>query len=288
MTGFGRGNAATNDYSADVELSGVNRKQLEIVIQGIRDLPEIETSIRKIIGEKISRGRVAASITLSSTATQPNAVEIDTQLAQSIDAAFARLSADLDRDVLPSATDFLRAPGVVTIAEQQIDPSAAWQAIEPALLEALSKMLDMRQTEGAHLIHDVETRIESLESLSGKIAELAPARPARYREMLFKRLAEADLELDLHDERVAREVALVADRCDISEELTRLAAHFDHFRKYLERDEPIGRSLDFLCQELNREWNTIGSKAADAAIAQHIVTAKAELEKIREQVQNLE
>jgi uncharacterized protein (TIGR00255 family) len=127
-----------------------------------------------------------------------------------------------------------------------------------------------------------------LEKLAVGIAGIAPERPLRQRELLFKRLHEAGLEVDLSDERVAREIALFADRCDLSEELTRLASHFGKFRDYMAAAEPPGRALDFLCQEMFREFNTIGSKANDAAIAQTVVEAKTELEKIREQVQNVE
>ena len=146
----------------------------------------------------------------------------------------------------------------------------------------------MRQREGFDLKADFLTRLAVLESSARKIAGEAPGRPIRQRELLAKRLRDAGLELDPADERVAKEIALFADRCDVSEEITRLDSHFAKFREYLDAAEPPGRALDFLCQELFREFNTIGSKANDASIAQTIVEAKTELEKIREQVQNVE
>jgi uncharacterized protein (TIGR00255 family) len=288
MTGFGRGSATTEQLTASVELSGVNRKQPEVVVQGVRDLGEIENRVRQAVLEKISRGRLQVTITLEPTAETGRGAGIDVGLAASLDSAFAELSSRLGREVRPTAADFLRVPGVVNFSEHRLEPESCWAAIEPALREALVELLEMRRREGSHLVADIEARIGELESLRRMIGELAPARAARYRELLMKRLVESGLEIDPDDERVTREIALVADRCDISEELTRLDSHFEHFRGYLNGREAAGRPLDFLCQELNREFNTIGSKSADAGIAQHIVGAKTEVEKIREQVQNLE
>ena len=146
----------------------------------------------------------------------------------------------------------------------------------------------MRKTEGSHLKDDFLARLDTLTGFAGKIAADAPGRPIRQRELLAKRLRDSGLELDPADERVAKEIALFADRCDVSEEVTRLDSHFAKFREYLDSSEAQGRALDFLCQELFREFNTIGSKANDAVIAQTVVEAKTELEKIREQVQNVE
>jgi len=182
----------------------------------------------------------------------------------------------------------MRSPGVITFDDSGIDPEAAWLAIEPALEEALAQVLETRAAEGSDLAKDLSTRLDILEQLKNTIAELAPARPQHYRETLFKRLRDAGLDLNLDDERVIREIGLFADRCDISEETTRLDSHIRRFREYLEGSEPAGRPLDFLCQEIHREFNTIGSKASDADIAQNVVAAKTELEKSREQVQNIE
>jgi uncharacterized protein (TIGR00255 family) len=149
-------------------------------------------------------------------------------------------------------------------------------------------MMAMRRAEGADLKTEIERLLASLQGEVEAIAAIAPNVPATQREALLKRLREAGLDLDVDDERVLKEIALYAERCDVTEELTRARAHFARFDDYLSRDEPVGRSLDFLCQEMNRELNTIGSKANDSRIAHHVVTAKSELEKIREQVQNVE
>jgi uncharacterized protein (TIGR00255 family) len=289
MTGFGRGSATTEHATATVEIAGVNRKQTEIVIQGLRDLAELENEVRKAVTTRISRGRLQITIDFRPLATDHSAVRIDVALAADFDAAFSALSKSLGRDLRPTVADFLKAPGLVHFEGREIDASLAWEAISPALEAALEQLLEMRANEGRDLAADLTRRLDVLESLKSQITTLAPARPARYREQLAKRLADAGLaESDLGDERLLRELALFADRCDISEEVTRLDSHIRKFREYLAGPEAAGRSLDFLCQEIHREFNTIGSKATDAAIAQHVVAAKTELEKIREQVQNIE
>ena len=288
MTGFGRGSAATDAWHATAELSAVNRKQAEIVVQTPRELNELEGRIRKIVLGVVSRGRVQVSINLERAEGSVAAVRVDAALAHAFHDAFIELGKTVGHPLLPTASDYLRQPGIISAGSGEVDPEQAWLAIEPALNEALAGLAAMRETEGSHLKADFLARLDILVSFAARIAADAPGRPIRQRELLAKRLREAGLDLDPADERVARELALFADRCDVSEELTRLDSHFAKFREYIDAAEPPGRALDFLCQELFREFNTIGSKANDARIAQTIVEAKTELEKIREQVQNVE
>jgi uncharacterized protein (TIGR00255 family) len=266
----------------------VNRKQAEIVVQAPRELAELEGRIRKSVLGVVSRGRVQVSINLERAEGSVAAVRVDTALAHAFHDAFIELGKTVGHPLLPTASDYLRQPGIISASSGEVDPELAWLAIEPALNEALTGLAAMRATEGSHLRADFLARLDILVSFAARIAADAPGRPLRQRELLGKRLREAGLDLDPADERVARELALFADRCDVSEELTRLDSHFAKFREYLDAAEPPGRALDFLCQELFREFNTIGSKANDAGIAQTIVEAKTELEKIREQVQNVE
>ncbi len=287
MTGFGRGSATSGPWLATVEISSVNRKQAEVVVQALRELSELEVRIRKVVLEAVARGRVQVAVTLDQAAGGTAGVGIDKGLAQSFESAFRELSGLLGREILPAAADFLRQPGILT-GRTEIDAEAAWQAIGPALAEALQQLTAMRAREGEDLKADFAARLESLAGFTARIAVDAPLRPARQMEQLQKRLRDSGLALDLSDERVLKELALYADRCDITEELTRLSSHFAKFREYLDAAEPPGRALDFLCQEIFREFNTIGSKANDSSIAQTVVEAKTELEKIREQVQNIE
>jgi uncharacterized protein (TIGR00255 family) len=288
MTGFGRGSSATDDFLATVEVSSVNRKQSEIVFQAPRELAGLEAKVRRHATEATSRGRLQITVRLDRPADSPPPVRIDERLAHAFESAFQQLSATIGRVVAPEASDFLRQPGIISLEESEIDLDAAWRAIEPALVTALEQLRAMRASEGGDLKRDLLARLALLESFSSKIEVGAPARPARYRELLDKRLRDAGLDLQADDERVAKEIALFADRCDISEEITRLGSHLRKFHEYLDGNEPPGRALDFLCQEIHREFNTIGSKSNDAEVAQTVVQAKTELEKIREQVQNIE
>ncbi|WP_193213343.1 YicC/YloC family endoribonuclease [Luteolibacter marinus] len=288
MTGFGRGSATADEGSATVEIACVNRKQAEVVIQAPRELTELEPKIRKAVLNTISRGRIQVSIQFDSPANAAAPVKVDLRLVDGLEGAFEQISDRCGRNVLLEAADFLRAPGIIRIEDSGVTPDAAWGVIERALEVAIEQVLAMRSAEGDDLARDLAGRLDQLEGTAAAIARLAPARPERYRELLTKRLRDAGLDLDLQDERVLRELAVFADRCDISEEVTRLDSHFRKFRDYMAGREPAGRPLDFLCQEIHREFNTIGSKASDAAIAQHVVEAKTELEKIREQVQNVE
>ncbi len=288
MTGFGRGSAATGAWQASVEISSVNRKQAEVVVQAPRELNELDARIRKAVLGVVSRGRIQVSINVERAQFAAADFQFDPALALAFSKGFAELGRTVGYPVIPSAADFLRQPGIISAGNNEIDAEAAWLAIEPALTDALVQLAAMRSSEGDHLKSDFLARLGILDSFAKKIVTEAPGRPIRQRELLAKRLRDAGLDLDPADERVAKEIALFADRCDVSEEITRLDSHFAKFREYLDATEPPGRALDFLCQELFREFNTIGSKANDASIAQTIVEAKTELEKIREQVQNVE
>lgn len=288
MTGFGRGSATHDSWQATVEISTVNRKQAEVVVQLPRELTELEPRVRNAVLERLSRGRAAVAITLERTHDHAPEVRFDAALATALHQAFKSLGQSLGENLTPAVGDYLRQPGILTIQNGRMDPESVWSAIAPALDQALAALVAMRETEGRHLMEDFLTRLQHLARFAETIAGQTVGRAQRHRDQLLKRLRDADLEIDLNDERLVRELALFADRCDTSEELTRLQSHFDKFHSYLQSGEPCGRPLDFLCQELFREFNTIGSKANDADIAQTVVDAKTELEKIREQIQNIE
>lgn len=288
MTGFGRAEHATSTLAARVEASSVNRKQGEIVVQLPRAYAELEAGIRKEALSKLSRGRVSISIQIEQAEGATDQVRINSKRARALEAAFIELSDAIDRPVQATSADFLRTPDILVFDQESASAEEAIKAVLPAVQEALDSMIAMRASEGKHLHDDIESRLTVLEKTASAIIEHSPSVVQHYREQLHRRLNESGLEIDLNDDRLLKEIGLFADRCDISEEITRLRSHFEKFREYLAADEPVGRPLDFLCQELNREFNTIGSKANDATLAQHIVNAKTELEKIREQVQNVE
>lgn len=290
MTGFGRGTQATSEWVISLELASVNRKQLEIVANLPRELMELESRVRQVLTNQISRGRIQVSVRLEkSEAAAPEHFRIQAELALSFENAFLNLSKTLGREVIPSATDFLRQPGLIETKDSgTMQADEAWEVILPALEHALVKLNEMRAQEGEHLKKDCIERLGLLIDFTQKILAQAPLRPLRQRDLLLKRLSDLGIPLEMDDERLLRELAMFADRCDISEETTRLHSHFEKFHQYLSSSEPTGRALDFLCQEIFREFNTIASKSNDALIAQTVVEAKTELEKLREQIQNIE
>lgn len=288
MTGFGCGEALNDDLIYRVEVASVNRKQADIVVNLPRELSALDSRIRKQVSEVVSRGRINVGISLKSAEAQGGSLTINLPLAEEYAAAIAKLEERLGLNGLVSRFDPSRAPGVIQLGETLPEPEDAWPFVQKALKESLSKLLEMRSTEGAHLKSDLESRLTSLKSFLQQISGKAPSVVERHRENLIKRLDSAGIELNLDDERLIKEIGLFADRCDISEEVTRLESHFAQCHKYFESDEAVGRPLDFLVQEMGREINTIGSKANDASIAQIIVESKTELEKIREQIQNIE
>lgn len=288
MTGFGRGVVVLGRYQATVEMSAVNRKQAEVVIQLPREIQELDSLIRKMVQQAVSRGRIQVSVHLEDVEQQVCVPQLDGALARAFQESIRELSEVIGVELNASVADYLKQPGILSFKTRDLEACEAWVSIEPAILLALEKLQEMRKTEGGHLKADLIRRMERIRGFAEEIALLAPERPVRQRELMTKRLMDAGVEFDLDDERLVRELAMFADRCDISEELTRLKSHFEKFADYVASSEASGRALDFLCQELFRELNTIGSKANDAGIAHVIVEAKTELEKIREQVQNVE
>ncbi|MDP0491180.1 MAG: YicC/YloC family endoribonuclease [Verrucomicrobiota bacterium JB023] len=287
MTGFGRGEHTTAQYRVEVEASSVNRKQAEVSLNIPRGLSALESALRKHALTHFSRGRLTLAVKLTTLDPAATSFAIDENRAAALQNSLSQLGERLGTPLPLSATDILRLPELF-LGEETQDPDELLPIILPALDQALTAWNEMRRTEGEDLREDLTQRLTILQSLASEIGSIAPTVPTRQRELLLHRLSEAGLGIDPQDERVIKELALFAERCDISEELTRLDSHFQKFTTLLNQAEPSGRSLDFLCQELNREFNTVGSKANHAGIAHHVVSAKTELEKIREQVQNLE
>jgi len=287
MTGFGRGTHAATHVVIRVEASSVNRKQGEVHFFMPRDLAELEARLRKHVLGRVTRGRVNINVTLEHPGGAGSGVRVNVAKARALKAAFLDMSRELDQEITPGASDYLRAPDVF-LFEEDYKVEEVWGAMKSALDEALDGLVQMRAEEGTDLKAELERILAHLGALTNEIEEHAPAVIANHRENLLRRLRDAELDLDAGDERVLKEVALFADRCDITEEITRLRSHFRKFHAYMNSSGVVGRSMDFLCQEINREFNTIGSKANDATLAQAVVNSKTELEKIREQVQNIE
>ena len=288
MTGYGRGEADHAGTKISVELNSVNRKQSDIVINLPRDLAMLEPRIRQAINEKISRGRMNVMIGLQESANGAGALALDTALARSYHEAMLTLQKELSAPGEITIGTILQAPGVMRSPERTMDADDAWAGVQRALNTALGDLIKMREREGKHLAKDLIHRLKSLRADIKEIRRLYPEVVKKYRAVLRERLEKAGLDLPLDDERLLKEVTIFADRSDISEELTRLESHLAQFAHHLRKNEPVGRTLEFITQEIFRELNTLGAKSNDAEISKHVVACKSELEKIREQIQNLE
>jgi uncharacterized protein (TIGR00255 family) len=288
MTGYGRGDADNGGAKFSVELNSVNRKQSDIVLNLPRDLAALEPRIRQAINEKISRGRMNVVVGLHQGANGAAALALDTALARSYHDAMLTLQKELSAPGEITIGTILHAPGVMRSPEQTIDADDAWPTVERALTTALSELIKMREREGKHLAKDLIHRLKVLRQEIKGIRALYPDVVKKYRNALIERIQKAGLDLPIEDERLLKEVTIFADRSDISEELTRLESHLAQFAHHLRKNEPVGRTLEFITQEIFRELNTLGAKSNDAGISQHVVACKSELEKIREQIQNLE
>jgi len=290
MTGYGRGDCSQDGFKITVELSSVNRKQSEMSVNLPREMEMLEAQIRDVINRFIARGRLTVRVLLHSGASNLSArMHLNVPLAIAYARELNKLSKQLKLPGPVTLDHLARAPGVFQTDEQIAEAEDFWPAVEKALKKALSAMLKMREREGAHLKTDLSKRVSIMRRAVGQIQKHAPGVAERYRQALIERIRIAGLETPaLEDDRLTKEVVYFADRSDISEELTRLASHFQQFDDCLKSKEPVGRVLDFLAQEMNREINTIGSKANDSLISREVVTLKAELEKFREQAQNVE
>ena len=290
MTGYGRGDSSAKGVQLAVEISSVNRRQVEVAVSLPNELDSLEADLRKIVLASVARGRVSGRVTLQRPSGKANrSILINEAQAEAYKKALAKLADGMGlRDDLSLET-ILRLPGVMEAGEDEVDPVAMLPTLKRALGQALGQLQDMRFKEGSNLGRDLTKRLASLRRITKRVAKRAPKVVEHHRTRLLERLAKADIDVaDADDERFLREVVYFTDRSDISEELTRLESHFDQVDGCLISNEPVGRKLDFLAQEMFREVNTIGSKANDSEISQEVVTLKTELEKIREQVQNVE
>ena len=288
MTGYGRAATALGEFTLTVQVSSVNRKTLDLTVALPREWeggPESEVTAE--VRRSVVRGKVHVDVELTGRAIGTGAGWSDEGVAQTLD----RLKALAEKHGIPfqMTTDLLwRIASDERQPLQRPTAGAGRPVLLAALGEALAGFVAMRAKEGAALQADLLNRMATLRGQVEAVAARAPQVPGQYRELLFKRLREAGLELDLADERVRKEIALFADRCDISEELTRLRSHLDQLEQLLSSDGEIGRKAEFILQEIGRESNTIGSKANDLPIARTVIDFKNELERVREQVANIE
>ena len=292
MTGYGRGTASDPAQGLTVifELSAVNRKSLDANIHGPREWNGFEQTCQAWLRQGVQRGRININLKIERTDTVSSGTALNWNEA-GFDASIQRLRQYAEKHDLPfeiSGNFLLNL--AKTLKEEVI--VVDWREIEPTLKSAFQNALDdlnsMRSTEGKTLAKDLLQQLDDLETQCQQIGQQTQLTVEQYRDNLLERIQKLDLELDLNDERLLKELALFADRSDISEELTRLNAHLEQFRSFIQSDENQGRKMDFLCQEINRELNTTGSKSTSIVITRAVIEGKNILERIREQVQNIE
>lgn len=288
MTGHGRGQHERDGARATVELRSVNRKQSEIVVRPPDGLEALEPAIRRVLARTAARGRVEASVTLRDFGGHAK-VRLRRDVARAYAGELRQMADELGLKDSVTLSLLIRCPGVVETDPANLDADLAWSLIEPALEAAASDWNGMREFEGQALAADLRGRLELLRGGLGRVGARAPHSVARAREQLLQRLRVAGWETAAEtDERIARELLLWAERSDIAEELARLESHFSQVEQCLTAADPMGRKLDFLAQEMGREINTVGSKANDSEISAEVVNLKTELERFREQAQNVE
>jgi uncharacterized protein (TIGR00255 family) len=285
MTGHGRGSAVAGNFRIVVECFSVNRRQCEVALVASRDLAWLEPRVREEVFKRISRGKVQVSLTVEHPPKSAPAL-VDRRRAAEFLREVRALQKELGLTGDISLETVLSAPGVLKTEDAQQE--VLWPLMRQALSDALEGLLAMRVREGAHLKKELLRAVARMTARLRRLKALAPRVPKRQRAALFTRLQAARLPIDLLDPRITTEIAVFAERCDITEELARLESHLGQFGDHLESHEPVGRTLEFLAQEMGREWHTTGAKANDAEISLLVVEAKAELDKAREQLANVE
>ncbi|HAV12111.1 MAG TPA: YicC family protein [Opitutae bacterium] len=290
MTGYGSGSAeaTAQNLQIEVEITSVNRKTLDAFVSGPREWNGLDQKCTEWLKSSFQRGRVNVQIKVTSTEGVTYGLTWD---VQAMDETLGRLKAYSESHGLEFAPD---AAVIVDLAKSLKDCSGLpdWTEVEEALKQAFDQALadidSMRQSEGDSLKQDLLERIDLLDELRAQIETHAAGAVGKQKDALLERLKQLDLDLDTNDERVLKELAIFSDRCDVSEEITRLSSHFEQFRDFLNADEATGRKMDFLCQEIHREFNTTGSKSTQIEITRAVIEGKNTLERIREQVQNVE
>lgn len=288
MTGYGKGQASADGICLTVELKSVNHRYNDVTVKSPRSLLPFEAEIKKKVAERLRRGKIDVFINQEFATASATVPVLNRPLAEAYVRLFEEmrshfsLSGEIPLSLLASQKD------VIQVTEGAVAEELVRGCLDEALLRALEAMEKMRLAEGEATRLDMEERLSVMEEFLDQVEERAPQVPLEWQAKLRERLARLQKDLEFDPQRLAQEIALFADRCDISEEVVRFRSHLKQLRGLFTVLEPVGRQMDFLLQELNREVNTMGSKSNDAELTRQVVTIKAELEKVREQVQNVE
>ena len=289
MTGFGRGSVANDDFTATVELKTVNNRFLDISLRLSGELQQLEATLKRIIQNRLSRGRV--DVTVQYDRIGDMSYELNRPLINAYISAMKQMQSEFDLAGEPDLNVIARLPNVVQPKKDDLSDEFV-VGLETAMNLAIDDLEKMRENEGLMLRNELEFRLGEIDKRLPAIEKEAESVADEYRQRLSKRitemLAKSESQIELDQSRLAQEVAYMADRSDISEEITRLHGHIEHFRLIMADDKEVGKRLDFLTQELNREANTISSKTNQPTVKENALAIKSEIEKIREQVQNVE
>jgi uncharacterized protein (TIGR00255 family) len=288
MTGYGKGEAQVDNVSLTVEIKTVNHRYADITVKLPRTLLALENEIRRQVGQALRRGKIDVFVNFGSAEETAVLPVLNRPLALAYRDLFTNLRNDFGLSGGVTLELIAAQRDVVQLREAESSVESLQECLQTALERALEQLLVMRRAEGEATANDLRERLAQLDSLLDEVEQRAPQVPQEWQAKLMERLTRLQQSLEWDPQRVAQEVAMYADRCDISEELVRFRSHLGQFRAMFADAEPVGRRMDFLVQELNREVNTMGSKSNDADLTRVVVAMKAELEKVREQVQNVE
>ncbi len=291
MTGFGAGDAETESYRFHIEVKAVNQRYLDIDVRMPYVLNRFDDVIRNKIKEFASRGKLAVSVTYCDKRPKEKKISVDTKLALAYKKGFDELAAVTGLNPIKNVLDLAKYPGVMIVDEAADEMEGCEEVLVTALTHAMVSFVEMREREGANIAFDFSQRLDFLSSVVDRLESLAPRVIENYRQRLIKTFEDVGIKPfdDLQSEqRIVQEVALYADRVDYTEEFVRLRSHIKQFRNIIMENEPVGRKLDFLIQEMNREINTATSKSPDIEVSELAVRVKSEIEKLREQLQNIE
>ncbi len=288
MTGYGRSQQTVDGFNITLEIKSVNHRYFEFNTRLARNYNFLEEKLKSFFSDTISRGKVECSVMIESVEEADALITVNHPLVKSYMQAYEELSAqyNLPNDITVSSLS--KVPDVFSIRKQEADEERIWAAVCTVAQTALANFTAMREREGAKLKEDVSSRLDAIIGSVEFIEERSPETVKEYNEKLLARLKELLGDSTVDEQRILTEAAIFADKVAVAEETVRLRSHISQLRSFLESDGPIGKKMDFLVQELNREANTIGSKCQDVELARKVVDIKAEIEKIREQIQNIE
>lgn len=288
MTGYGRETSESTQWKVTAEVKSVNNRFLDVSVKMPKQYSPLEELIKKEISAVLHRGHVDIYITVEETGETVQTVVADTGLAEAYCDAMKQIAEATGLPYQVNLSNIAGFYGVLTAQKVESDLDDLWITMQIAVQNSVRRLLEMRIIEGEKLAEDVLSRLQTVADIKKRIVERSPLVAVAYREKMMARISEILGEVEIDRDKLLNEVAFFADKSDITEELIRLDSHMEQFRVNIQKDEPVGRKLDFILQEINREVNTIGSKANDTEISHLVIEAKGELEKIREQVQNFE